>query len=371
MSKENAYQVLNIEKNSTQETIKTSYKKLARQWHPDKNSADNAKEMFQKISVAYKTLFREESENLAKLKSGLSFEDNLKIQIKIDEIIKITHQIDDLIRANNDFISQSFMNTIQAQKLNLHDKKIKQIFKNRNIDATKALHEQSKLYNNIKKEILKNKSFTATNHTFIIDYNNDRYNSLQNEESYNNHLERDFHNVAKLPLCHIASHDLSFESITKEIALNEDAMIAENLNSVTEATNVYKTIACLGFNYVYSAVEKREKSTPADKQIKSNVIDTWLKAHKKNLDIDQKRSILVDNYNNAYANNIPKRLMSIKKDLISEHNEVKKIVKNRLENEYLLSVQINEKNKWAGRAVGTVTTISLLAAAGYIYSQHR
>ena len=51
------YKVLGLDKNATQEQIKSAYRKLAIKYHPDKNPGDkNAEEMFKKISVAYDTL---------------------------------------------------------------------------------------------------------------------------------------------------------------------------------------------------------------------------------------------------------------------------------------------------------------------------
>ena len=47
------YDIPKVDKNSTTKQIKDSYKKLAFQYHPDKNPDVNTKDMFQKISEAY------------------------------------------------------------------------------------------------------------------------------------------------------------------------------------------------------------------------------------------------------------------------------------------------------------------------------
>lgn len=55
MSK-NYYEILEINKNASQEEIKKAYRKLSLKFHPDKNSDSGAVEKFQDISEAYETL---------------------------------------------------------------------------------------------------------------------------------------------------------------------------------------------------------------------------------------------------------------------------------------------------------------------------
>ena len=50
------YDILNISQNSTKDDIKKAYKKLALQYHPDRNRDPNATETFKKISEAYQIL---------------------------------------------------------------------------------------------------------------------------------------------------------------------------------------------------------------------------------------------------------------------------------------------------------------------------
>lgn len=50
------YQILNVQPTATLEEIKKSYKKLALEFHPDKNSSEEAKESFQKLIEAYNIL---------------------------------------------------------------------------------------------------------------------------------------------------------------------------------------------------------------------------------------------------------------------------------------------------------------------------
>lgn len=52
------YEVLNISRDADQSEIKTAYRKLALQWHPDKNldQPEIAKEHFQLVQQAYEVL---------------------------------------------------------------------------------------------------------------------------------------------------------------------------------------------------------------------------------------------------------------------------------------------------------------------------
>ena len=51
------YKILEVQKSATQEEIKSAYRKLAKQYHPDKNKGDSkAEEKFKQVAEAYDTL---------------------------------------------------------------------------------------------------------------------------------------------------------------------------------------------------------------------------------------------------------------------------------------------------------------------------
>lgn len=56
MRNKNLYNILEVNKNSTSDEIKSSYRKLSKKYHPDVNKEKEAEEKFQNISKAYSIL---------------------------------------------------------------------------------------------------------------------------------------------------------------------------------------------------------------------------------------------------------------------------------------------------------------------------
>jgi molecular chaperone DnaJ len=60
MSKRDYYEVLNVSRTATNDEIKSSYRKLALKYHPDRNKSSEAEEKFKEISEAYAVLSDQE-----------------------------------------------------------------------------------------------------------------------------------------------------------------------------------------------------------------------------------------------------------------------------------------------------------------------
>jgi len=54
--KRDYYEILGVSRNASQEEIKKAYRKLALQWHPDRNKSPEAEERFKEINEAYEVL---------------------------------------------------------------------------------------------------------------------------------------------------------------------------------------------------------------------------------------------------------------------------------------------------------------------------
>ena len=95
MSKKNrCLELLNLPHNATKEDIRKQFRTLAKKFHPDKNKAENATELFQLIKEAYDYLIEDQSEtNFVHLENNPSEEQKRMERIrKAKERLRIKRQ---------------------------------------------------------------------------------------------------------------------------------------------------------------------------------------------------------------------------------------------------------------------------------------
>jgi len=76
MAEKDYYAILGIPKNAPQEDVKKAYRKLALQWHPDKNDSPDAEQKFKEIAEAYEVLGDPQKRNQYDMygTSGINFQ---------------------------------------------------------------------------------------------------------------------------------------------------------------------------------------------------------------------------------------------------------------------------------------------------------
>ena len=66
-SSRNYYDVLGVSKDADEKEIKSAFRKMARQWHPDINKAPEAEAKFKEVNEAYEVLSDKEKRELVPL----------------------------------------------------------------------------------------------------------------------------------------------------------------------------------------------------------------------------------------------------------------------------------------------------------------
>ena len=93
------FKLLNLDTNSSEEQIRQNYKELAKKWHPDYNTSENAINVFKQLSIAYDTL-KDPNSRLKYILLSMVYTSETFPDMKMLSVIKNMHGIEDInIRA--------------------------------------------------------------------------------------------------------------------------------------------------------------------------------------------------------------------------------------------------------------------------------
>lgn len=131
------YKTLEIPENSSKDSIKKAYHKLAKKYHPDKNKDADSEEKFKKISEAYNALTNENFDN----SNDINIPDIFGMFFKSMKprgnpvIVTINVDLKDIYYGSKHKISYSFNDTL-SQPLNLNGIIVQQIhIKKKNVET--------------------------------------------------------------------------------------------------------------------------------------------------------------------------------------------------------------------------------------------
>ena len=83
------YKVLGLSPNATEKQIKSAYRKLALQYHPDRNPSSGAEEKFQEITSAYEALLEHPRQPVS---DAPSYEERVATEVLRREREKMQHR---------------------------------------------------------------------------------------------------------------------------------------------------------------------------------------------------------------------------------------------------------------------------------------
>ena len=161
------YEILNIEKNASEEEIKFAYKKLAKIYHPDLNKTKDSREIFNDIRHAYDILSDKNKKNLYDIKHGFNkaaFENNIPTVPNPEN--ENAGKKEDTSSKNKNFseiLSEIIEGIFVYSKKNVFDKKEKMkdkknndIYVNVTISTTEAVFGTSRIINIVQKKLCPN-----------------------------------------------------------------------------------------------------------------------------------------------------------------------------------------------------------------------
>lgn len=151
------YKILNVDKNSTDEEIKKSYRALSYKYHPDRNNNEDAGKKMKEINEAYETLKDPRKKQLYDLGSENTFDEIIGNIFKGHKFKRTSNPIEDLFNEHVTFTG--FMNMNHDEIQPDLEKKIEITFrdsflgvnipltiKRKIIKGNNIIYEQEKIY---------------------------------------------------------------------------------------------------------------------------------------------------------------------------------------------------------------------------------
>ncbi|KAI3976501.1 hypothetical protein MKX01_008359 [Papaver californicum] len=113
------YSKLNLDRNATLQEIKNSYRKLARQYHPDMNKSPGAEDKFKEISAAYEVLSDNEKRSLYDLYGEEGLQGNFGSSDFDSQGVDAFDIFDSIFGEQNDILGGGNMRNARNQSLDI------------------------------------------------------------------------------------------------------------------------------------------------------------------------------------------------------------------------------------------------------------
>ena len=151
------YKILNIEKTATQKEIKLAYRKLMREYHPDINSAEESKKIFNEIRIAYDILSDEKMKKLYDIKNGIIFEKEKNKRKEKNNIYSEKQETEkkskNIMKSLTEIIEGIF---ISSKDTNSKNKKGEDIYANVTISSKEAILGTTRIINILQTKLCPN-----------------------------------------------------------------------------------------------------------------------------------------------------------------------------------------------------------------------
>ncbi len=134
------YSILRVKPDSSMEEIKTAYRKLVFQLHPDKNKDPMAVEKFKKVTKAFSVL----SNSKTRLEYDISLENQYKIQLCKQNMSDILLKLDNQLKSKISSVNKKILKEYKIDNITLSlsfSELMQRLFYSDNLDVKKSAAE--------------------------------------------------------------------------------------------------------------------------------------------------------------------------------------------------------------------------------------